>query len=339
MSVSGAPFQGQELKRLKEFLTKMELEYDDGIEYSTCILNDENEIIGTGSVDRNVLKCIAIDPKYQGQGLSAMILSELIQYEFEQGRTHFFIYTKPQNLEMFADMGFYKILQTEYVLFMENRRDGFGNFLEQVRKETQEKLCELEACVTESKGVGAIVANCNPFTLGHRYLIERALEESDYVHLFLLSDERSTFSPKERYDMVCEGIRDLERVILHWTSDYMVSAATFPTYFFKDKVEGQKANCRLDLELFAQRIAPALGISKRFVGTEPNCAVTGVYNQLMKEVLPQYGIEVREIEREQIQEVPISASFVRRCIGEEKWEDIHSMVPEGVYEYLKKISG
>ena len=89
MSVSGAPFQGQELKRLKEFLTKMELEYDDGIEYSTCILNDENEIIGTGSVDRNVLKCIAIDPKYQGQGLSAMILSELIQYEFEQGRTHF----------------------------------------------------------------------------------------------------------------------------------------------------------------------------------------------------------------------------------------------------------
>ncbi|MDO4330058.1 MAG: [citrate (pro-3S)-lyase] ligase [Lachnospiraceae bacterium] len=326
--LEGRPFKGSELEQLKQFLKKMDLEYDEGIEYSVCMVNEDYEIIATGSVEENVLKCIAIDPSCQGQGLSGTILSQLIQYEFEHGRSHILMYTKPKNQAMFEDLGFHTIIKTADVLFMENKRDGFSKFMTQVKAETPEEASGAFPCI------GAIVANCNPFTLGHRYLIEQALTQCDWLHLFVLSDKRTFYSAQDRFEMVKAGTTDLDRVILHRTSDYMISAATFPTYFMKEKAQAKKANCRLDLELFANRIAPELGIRKRFVGTEPNCLVTDCYNDTMKELLPEYGIEVVEILRKETEGQPISASRVREAVKEGRFSDIQDMVPESTYRYL-----
>lgn len=328
MLLEGRPLKGRELEKLKQFLGKMELEYDEAIEYSVCILNEEYEIIGTGSVDYNVIKCVAIDPEYQGQGLSAMVLSNLIQYEFERSRTHIFIYTKPKNLAMFSDMGFHSILQTQKILFMENRSQGFAGFLQKIERETPKEALEA------SRKIGAVVANCNPFTYGHRYLLEKALEQCDYLHLFVLSDNRSIFPADMRFEMVKQGMQGLDRIILHKTSDYMISAATFPTYFFKDKMQGEKANCRLDLELFGERIAKKLHITERFVGTEPNCAVTRSYNEEMKKILPLYGIQVHVIQRKTKDNDPISASEVRKSMEEKNYERVKALVPDAVYRYL-----
>lgn len=330
MLLEGRPLRGKELENLKKFLDRMELRYDEGIEYSVCMLNENYDVIGTGSVDQNVIKCVAIDPNYQGQGLSAAIITNLIQYEFEKARTHIFVYTKPKNQMMFADMGFHTILKTPDILFMENRAAGFTRFLQNIRKETPEEA------LNPQHTIGTVVANCNPFTLGHRYLLEEALKECDYLHLFILSDNRSTFSAKARYEMVQEGIKDLDRIILHRTSDYMISAATFPTYFFKDQAQGEQANCRLDLELFATRIAPELHITRRFVGTEPYCSVTRAYNERMQEILPEYGIEVHEIERKTREDKPISASEVRSCIAQQDDARARELVPEGVWNLIKK---
>lgn len=324
----GRPFLGRELDKLKHFLKRMDLKYDEGIEYSICIMNDDYEIVGTGSVDRNVIKCIAIDSRYQGQGYLATILNSLIQYEFEKSRTHIFIYTKPKNFPMFADLGFYTILQTPDVLFMENQSQGFKSFLNNIKKETPKEALD------RKKIVGAIVANCNPFTIGHRYLVEQAASVCDYVHLFVLSDNRNIFSTNDRFEMVRLGIQGLNNVILHHTSDYMISAATFPTYFFKDQLQGKEANCQLDLEMFGEKIAPELGISKRFVGTEPFCKVTDSYNYAMKKMLPIYGIEVKEIMRKMDGEVPVSASAVRNCLTKREYEKVRTLVPQSVYEYL-----
>lgn len=336
MLLEGKPLKGKELESLKQFLKRMELEYDEEIEYSVCILNEDYDIIGTGSVDGNVIKCVAIDPRYQGRGFSATIISQLVQYEFEKGCSHIFIYTKPKNRQMFTDMGFYPIMETKEILFMENRKEGFTRFLKEIQQESTPKALDQD-CLA-----GAIVANCNPFTKGHRFLIEEALKKCDYLHLFVLSDNRSVFAAEERYEMVKRGIRGLDRVILHRTSDYIISAATFPTYFFKDRVQGKKANCRLDLELFAARIAPHLHITKRFAGTEPFCPVTGAYNMEMKEILPAYGIEVEEIMRMEQDGVPVSASEVRRCLETEKYDRVKQLVPCAVYEYLmqkEKVPG
>lgn len=328
----GKPFLGRDREQLETFLGKMDLEYDDGIEYSVCMANEEGEIIATGSVEENVLKCIAIDPSCQGQGLSGIILSQLAQYAVGQGRTHLFMYTKPKNLEMFADLGFYPIIQTSEVLFMENRPEGFKKFMAQVKAETPKEALE------GRKRIGAVVANGNPFTLGHRYLLEQAVRQCDWLHLFILSDRRTFFSPQARFAMAKAGIVGLEKVILHQTSDYMVSAATFPTYFMKEKAQARKANCRLDLELFARKIAPELGIQKRFVGTEPECLVTDSYNQSMKEILPGYGIQVVEIARKELNGQPVSASRVREAVKSGCLQEIREMIPESTYSYLVEHS-
>ena len=268
---------------------------------------------------------------YPFNGLpSNTIISHLTQYEFEKGRSHLLMYTKPKNQAMFEDLGFYTILKTDRVLFMENKKTGFTDFMEKVKAESPEDALK------EGKVIGAIVANCNPFTLGHRYLIETALKQCDYLHLFVLSDKRTFYSASERYEMVKEGVKDLDRVILHQTSDYIISAATFPTYFMKEKTEAGKANCRLDLELFGKRIAPELHITKRFVGTEPNCAVTDCYNVTMKEVLPGLGIEVTEIQRKEQEGTAISASRVRQAVKEGKTEEIRGLVPESTWEHISK---
>lgn len=331
--LDGKLFIGKDLERLIKFLKKMDLEYEDGIEYTVCLLDQNHNIIGTGSVEQNVLKCIAIAPEAQGLGLSGTIISHLIQYEFENGRTFLFMYTKPNNKDMFEDLGFYTVMMTKEVLFMENKKHGFKEFIVRLMEESPKEALDA------GKTIGAIVANCNPFTLGHRYLIEEALKECEYVHLFILTDKRSYFDAEERFYMVKEGIRDLERVILHKASDFVISAATFPTYFMKEKGKAKKANCQLDLELFGQRIAPNLHVTKRFVGTEPYCQLTGCYNEEMKQILPQYGIEVREIERKMLQDQAVSASQVRSLVQIKDYGKIKSLVPKTTLDFfLKTVS-
>lgn len=331
MILAGHPFRGKELVKLKEFLAKMELEYDEGIEYSICILDEDYKIIATGSAEENVLKCIAVDLDCQGMGLSASIISNLIQYECNQGRVHLFIYTKPKNRVMFEDLSFYTIMETEDVLFMENKRTGFQKYLEKIKKETPQNALD------ETKKIGAVVMNCNPFTLGHRYLLEQAAQKCDYVHVFILADKRSSIPAEKRFELVKQGSRGIKNLILHQTSDYMVSAATFPTYFIKDKIKAKKVNCKLDVELFAEKIAPWLHIAHRFVGTEPHCEVTDAYNQTMKELLPNYNIELVEIARMRNVDGIISASTVRENVKKKNWGMVKKMVPETTYHYLKEL--
>lgn len=330
MVIEGGPPDGVLLKRIQDFLADNGLRYDQGIEYTVCVTDSAGNIIGTGSVEENVIKCVAVDFAHQGEGLSNLIVTNLISYEVERGRSHLFIYTKPINEGLFSDLGFYTVLKTNEILFMENWKDGFTRFLEKMKRET------LREARGEGLRIGAVVANCNPFTRGHRYLLECAVKKCDYLHLFILEDPRSLFSPEERCQMALNGCRDLKQVMVHKGSEYIVSSSTFPSYFMKNKEDSEQANCRLDLELFAKKIAPELQIGIRFVGTEPSCKVTGLYNRMMKDVLPLYGIRVEETERLRIEGRPVSASFVRESILSGRAEAIRELVPESTWKYVEK---
>ena len=327
MHIEEIRYGGEELLRVKQFLQKMEIDYIQDIEYTISIVEGE-KIIGTGSVEGNVLKCIAIDPVYRGFGLAATIISNLMQYEVDRGILHVFLYTQPRNAQLFEKLGFFEILKTREIVFLENKKNGFENFRKRLLAETPKKNFE--------NGMinGAIVANCNPFTKGHRYLIEKAAEKSDFLHVFLLSDQRMDFSVEERFEMVEKGICDLTNVVLHTTSDYLVSAATFPTYYYKDKKMAEKANCLLDIEIFTNLIAPALKITQRFIGTEPNCRITYQYNEMLKRILPEYAIQCVEIERIKIEETPVSASTVRKLLSVGEFEKVRNFVPDNTYTYL-----
>ena len=156
--------------------------------------------------------------------------------------------------------------------------------------------------------------NANPFTLGHRYLVEKASEQVEKLFVIPVKEDVSLFPYEERLEMIRSGCRDLATVLEG--SDYQISAATFPTYFLKDLTEASETQMRLDLDLFARHIAPALGVTVRFVGTEPSDPLTARYNELMKEVLPSYGISVIEISR--LKEIPGQAGDDKCLAGDDE---------------------
>ena len=246
------------LREVEEFLSRQELRLDRGVEY-TVALYDNEKIIAAGSFEGRILKCIAVDDNYKGMGISNKIISDLISEEYRRGNSHLFIYTKPRNYDIFKALGFYKIAEvSNKAALLENDSCGIKNFVEGIRNKK-----------VDGKIVSAVVVNCNPFTLGHKYLIEKASRESDVVHVFVVWEDKSVFPSEVRYKLVEEGLKHLDNVIIYKGQDYIISSATFPSYFIKKKDEVVKIHSLLDIEVFNKYIVPALGINRRYVGEEP----------------------------------------------------------------------
>lgn len=47
--------------------------------------------------------------------------------------------------------------------------------------------------------------NANPFTNGHRYLIQQAAAQCDWLHLFLVKEDSSRFPYEDRLDLVLKA--------------------------------------------------------------------------------------------------------------------------------------
>jgi [citrate (pro-3S)-lyase] ligase len=174
--------------------------------------------------------------------------------------------------------------------------------------------------------------NCNPFTLGHQHLIQTAASECDRLYVFVLSEDKSQFSAADRLALVKAGTAHLPNVTVLPTGPYLISSATFPTYFLKDREQAGSVQCSLDIEIFARYYAPHFGITHRFVGTEPLSPMTGQYNEALKAHLPERGIVLTEIPRLETGDAPISATAVRQALDEGK--DFRHLVPDTTYEYL-----
>lgn len=187
--------------------------------------------------------------------------------------------------------------------------------------------------------IGCIVMNCNPFTLGHRYLVEYALKQVDYVYVFVVEEDKSYFSFRDRFTMVKNGLSDLKNVSVVRSGNFVISSKTFPVYFQKEKIQKEANICVYeDLRIFAQYVSPILNIRHRFVGEEPEDYVTNKYNEAMKKILPQFDICVTEIPRKYIDGQVISASKVRKAYQEKDYKNMKRMVPYTTLEYLwKKI--
>ncbi len=288
----------------------------------TLLIWDRDMLIATGSRYGNILKCIAVDSTHQGEDLTATILTHLRQDALQAGHRHLFLYTKPQNRFMFSSLFFYSIAATDSVLLMENQQNGIEEFLDSMS-------------VQPAQGVtGAVVMNCNPFTRGHRYLIEQAAKECDRLLVFVLSEDRSFFNTKDRMAMVKAGTADLSNVTVLPTGPYLISSATFPTYFLKEQANSLNVQCQLDVAVFGTHFVPKFGITRRFVGSEPFCPVTKQYNETLHRLLPEYGVSLCEIPRLETEGTPVSATNVRKLIVEKNREGVRTLVPESTFQYL-----
>ena len=317
------PTDKQTLAQIDALLQKEGIRRDGNLDY-ICAMFDENyKVIGTGSCFGNTLRCFAVSSDHQGEGLLNQIITHLIEVQYARGNLHLFLYTKVKSAKFFGDLGFYEIARVEDTLvFMENRRDGFGSYLR-----------NLEKTKTGGKSA-ALVMNANPFTLGHQYLVETAAAACDTLHLFVVSEDASLVPFAVRKRLVAEGVAHLPNVILHDSGPYIISNATFPSYFLKDEAAVISGHARLDLAVFT-KIAKALNITARYVGEEPTSQVTGLYNQIMAEQLPRVGIDCIIVPRKEVNGKAISASTVRQCLQAEEWATLETLLPQTSLDYFR----
>jgi len=293
---------------------------DEGDADIIALMTENDELIACGALAGHTVKQLAVASEAEGRGAMAAVLSALISEASVRGIHRLFLCTKPGNLQMFRSMGFYTIIETADAVLMENRKDGLEGFLATIPK--FEGTC------------GAVVCNCDPFTLGHRHLIKYAASHCDELYVFAVSEKGSMFSPEERLEMIRKGTEDIPGCHVFESDMYLISRATFPAYFIRDESRADLVKADLDIELFCSRIAPALGISIRFAGEEPFSPVTRAYNERMKELLPSRGIAFEEIPRL----AEISAGKVRELIRSGEYDRVREMVPESTYEVIQRRS-
>ena len=185
---------------------------------------------------------------------------------------------------------------------------------------------------TTMQPTGCIVMNCNPFTLGHRYLVESASRMVEHLFVIVVREDRSAFSYQERMAMVTAGTADLKNVTVCDGNEYAISNTTFPTYFLKRLDDAADTQMLLDLDLFRRHIAPALGAEVRFVGTEPTDELTRRYNELMMKSLGKD--HVVQIPRLENGGVAVSASRVRRAMDSNSLKEAAQLVPPTTLPYI-----
>lgn len=293
---------------------------DRNTDYTCAIFDEGGTMLATGSCFCNSLRCLAVRSDHRGEGLLNKIISHLVDYEAQRGYFHLFVYTKPENARIFRDLGFYEIVTIDgSVSFLENRSKGFRSYCTNLKKGSSE--------------AAAIVMNANPFTMGHRHLAEQAAREVGTLHLFVVEEDASLIPYKVRRELVERGTAHLSNVIIHGTGPYIISAATFPSYFIREAEAVTQSHAMLDAILFCT-VAEALDIKTRFVGTEPLSRSTAIYNEVLARELPRKGIELRIVQRCEKNGAAVSASLVRQLIHEGKLSEIKTLVPETTWQYF-----
>ncbi|WEV50354.1 [citrate (pro-3S)-lyase] ligase [Lactobacillus sp. ESL0731] len=295
------------------------------IDHTLGIINDEGELVGTGSVAGNVLKYIAVcnQGATPGSRFNQMVTA-LQQYQFNRKIFHNFVFTKTQYSTSFQHLGFTELAHTDVAAFLESGTPDVNDYLATIPQVEGQK----------AKKVAAIVMNANPFTLGHQRLAQLASQENDLVYIFVVATDASLFKTEERMQLVKSGTADLKNVHVVSGSDYLVSQATFPAYFLKSPDDLIKTQTTIDARVFKNIIAPKLAINRRYLGTEPFSHTTNFYNKsLINELSPQ--IEVKIVPRFSNNDQVITATRVRQLIKIGDLAAIKLLVPNTTMDFIK----
>lgn len=328
-------------RQIEQFLLANGLRYDDVDYYAALVDESSDEMIAGGGLKGCVIKCVAVADGHKGEAVANVIVSHLLAKANEDCYQCVKLYTKPHNRQLFESLSFRLIAEAPNAILMETGVGGIERWSYELRVKNEElgvRNDELGVRNEElriksvRKPIGAIVMNANPFTLGHRFLVEQSSELVERLYVVVVREDCSMFSYSERKAMVIQGVRDIGNVVVVDGSDYAVSAATFPTYFLKQISDATDTQITLDLDIYRRRIAPALGATVRFFGSEPTDPLTRRYNELMHQQLGED--HVHEIQRKQQDGSPISASRVRKAMLEGRLWDAIQMVPPTTIPYI-----
>lgn len=373
-------------RKVERFLEANQLRLDEVDYYAIVTEPDGDEILAGGGLQGDIIKCIAVDERLRDAHLSNRLVSHLISEAAQRGHHSVKVFTKPQNRQVFESFGFRLVGEAPLAILMENGHgiDDYTKYLRSCASTLQpaEHPADISLPTAEGRGgastIGVIVMNANPFTLGHRYLIEQAARQVDRLFIIPVKEDggehqpsRSLFPYAERKAMMEAAVAQSNKVPKFQSnslplgegrggvfvlegSPYAISAATFPTYFLKQLSAAADTQMLLDIDIFCRHIAPALGATIRFVGSEPSDALTRRYNELLLQQLPLHALRLVEIPRltaitspstpaspvccdhvaTQRSAPAISASFVRKALAEGRFAEAAALVPPTTIPYL-----
>ena len=299
------------------------------LDYYYAVQSSDGSILAGAGLAGDVIKCVAVSAAMRSEGLLGPLVSHVVSEAAARGVMNLKVFTKPSYQVVFESLGFKLLASAPQAVLMENGRG-------------LEEYCQY---LSQHKAPGVIIMNANPFTWGHKYLVNQALQqfatpwpysksgsEPGNLAIIPVREDVSLFSYEERREMILKGT-DGDADVLEGSA-YQISAATFPTYFLKDLNDASETQMRLDIDLFGRHIAPALGASIRFVGGEPDDPLTALYNKLLEELLPRYGVMLVQLPRKKVRGVPISATRVREALAAGRLSEAASVVPETTRPYL-----
>ncbi len=317
----------KEKQRIEVFLSNFDL----GLSYrdETYFIEEENQIIATISLDGHIIKGLAIDESYRGLNLTGELVSEAIRVMTSKGLYSYHVFTKSIYTDIFQSLGFRLLADTGKVAFMEGGIDTIDSVVNGIKKRI-----EVHFGIELSKhDIGCVVVNCNPMTLGHYQLIEKASKEHEFLIVFVVETDESVFTFKERFSLVYLGLKEFHNILVLPSTSYIVSKSTFPSYFLKELDEREREHAKLDALIFMNYFIPLLNIKKRHVGGETDLVMVA-YNQILKDTLKDH---LQAIERFTEAGVTISASLVRKLMKEQKYDEALRYVPKAIRPLLKGI--
>lgn len=316
-----------EIKLVSSFLESLNIKFETNADYSVVYKKD-GKILASASKSKNILKCFGVDKSLQGENITSVLLTALINKLFDENIFHYFLLAKKGKEDIFTSLGFKLLYSGELSSLLES---GIGNI--------EEALTRMKVKFNISGENSAVVVNCNPFTKGHRYLIEQAAKKSKNLLIFVVEEDKSVFSFKDRYEMIRRGTVDIKNISVVPGGEYIISAASFPSYFLKKKEDKVLNEAQIDAGIFGKYFCSKFNIKDRYVGEEPLDYVTNEYNKALLSELYKFGVDLHIIKRLRIKDTLISASKVRALIKEDKIGEALNLLPESTIDFLTSSGG
>lgn len=311
-----------EKQKIVNFLAEFDLRYENNID-QTIYIEEDDVVVGTVSVAGYIIKCLAVRADRQSENLAVTLVGDIIKRLHSNNVYYYQVFTKPQYKQVFESFGFQPLIQTDKVCVLEG---GDGSISEEIKRIKTRMAFNLDLDMTADNDVACVVLNGNPFTEGHLFLVEKAAAEHDYCVVFVLEEEGSYFSFKERYALAYLSCKPLKNVMVIPSTKYVVSKGTFPSYFLKTADESTEQYALYDAKIFAEHFMPELGIKARYVGSEVTDYMS-VYNQALKSVL---GDKLQLVPRMKMDGEEVSAKKVRALIEQGNNFDAARYVPTAV---------
>ncbi len=302
---------------VKAFLTTFDLQFRLDTTY-TAYIEEKNQIVGTISFRDDVIMLLAVSPKMQGENLALTLVNHALSKLREEGIYGYKVFTKSEYLPLFENMGFRLLVNTQNFCALE----GGQSFVEKKVDDLKTKV------IMEFGGIDAdtasIVLNGNPFTIGHLALCEHALKNHRKLIIFVLEEDISDFSFKERFSLAFLATRQYsERVCVLPSTEYIVSKSTFPDYFLHGADKITEAYAEYDALIFQKYFMEKLGIVKRYFGAEKTDYMQ-IYNKTMCKVL---GDKAEIVDRFKLNGQDISAKSFRQLLKDGKNEEALDLIP------------